>query len=76
MVVEEEIDVLSVTDSRTFEVHCRAGDAGTLREESSVRVTGIGTVTDGMLTPRGRYGATALMLPPFHAGLRSIYRSA
>ena len=28
--MEKEMDVLSVKDSRKFEVHCRAGDAGEL----------------------------------------------
>ena len=29
--MEKEMDVLSVKDSRKFEVHCNAGDAGELR---------------------------------------------
>jgi len=39
--VEKEMDVLSVKDSRKFEVHCRAGDAGELcvgAESVSVKV--------------------------------------
>ena len=39
--MEKEMDVLSVKDSRKFEVHCRAGDAGELcvgAESVSVRV--------------------------------------
>jgi len=39
--VEKEIDVLSVKDSRKFEVHCRAGAAGELcvgAESVSVKV--------------------------------------
>jgi len=39
--VEKEMDVLSVKDSRKFEVHCGAGDAGELcvgAESVSVRV--------------------------------------
>ncbi len=39
--MEKEMDVLSVKDSRKFEVHCRAGDAGELcvgAEAVSVKV--------------------------------------
>ena len=39
--MEQEMDVLSVKDSRKFEVHCRAGDAGELcvgAESVSVKV--------------------------------------
>ena len=39
--MEKEMDVLSVKDSRKFEVHCRAGDAGELcvgAESVSVKV--------------------------------------
>jgi len=39
--VEKEMNVLSVKDSRKFEVHCRAGDAGELcvgAESVSVKV--------------------------------------
>ncbi len=39
--MEKEMDVLNVKDSRKFEVHCRAGDAGELcvgAESVSVRV--------------------------------------
>jgi len=39
--LEKEMDVLSVKDSRKFEVHCRAGDAGELcvgAESVSVKV--------------------------------------